>query len=64
MTGIYTEVDTPVKRFSNGFLSDLIYLIETCQKNNANNIDLYYNVDDKVMKINISFSFMERKTKD
>lgn len=44
------------KKFSEGFLHDIVDLMEMCKENNTDNVDLTYSFDDYELNVNITFS--------
>lgn len=44
------------KTFSQGFIHDIAELLDICIENNTDNVDLNFNFDGKMFKLNITFS--------
>lgn len=44
------------KEFSEGFMHDIADLLELCMKNKTDNVDLNFDIDDKTLGVNITFS--------
>lgn len=49
-------MSTEEKTFSDGFINDLIDLIQRCIANGTNSVNLSTEVDDVVVSIDIAFS--------
>lgn len=43
------------KEFSNGFMQDIADLLEFCLETKQDNVELFFNVNDSTLKINIAF---------
>ena len=41
--------------FSDGFMQDIANLLEFCLETKQDNVDLFFNVNDSTLKINIAF---------
>ena len=44
------------KEFSEGFMKDIIDLLELCMENDTDNIELIFNINSRKLNMNITFS--------
>lgn len=49
------------KEFSDGFMQDIADLLEWCVKNQTDSIGLTFNIDGKVLDLDITFSVSKKK---
>ena len=47
------------KEFSEGFMQDIADLLEVCSENKTDNIELYFNINGKTLKMDITFEIID-----
>jgi len=51
------------KEFSEGFMHDIADILELCMKNNTDNVDLVFDINDVKFGVNITFSIDKPQSK-
>lgn len=44
------------RNFSEGFMKDIADMLRYCVENNTDNVDLEFNINGKMLNVNLSFS--------
>lgn len=47
------------KEFSDGFMQDIAELLQVCLENKTDNIELYFNINGKTLKMDITFEIID-----
>ena len=47
------------KTFSEGFMQDLVTLLEYCVENNTDNVELNFDINGRELQVDIAFSIKE-----